>query len=148
MIVKSNIDDSFSETRIYDLSEQYSKFVPFTTNNIYPIHNWYRFKEGFSRDLVNLIIGSLGLNSPICLDPFAGSGTTPLASQEVGIICHSIEVNPFLFHLAKVKLHTNYSIEDFDKSLNIIRKTLKVCLHNDFEEPIMSTITKIKPEKN
>ena len=131
----------FPNTRIYDLTQFYSEFVPFTVNSVYPIHRWYRFKEGYSRDLVHLILGSLGIRIDDCLDPFAGSGTTPLACQEVGIRCHSIEVNPFLHHLAKSKLTIEYTSEGFDRAVEEVRKTLETCMNDDFEEPVMSTIT-------
>jgi hypothetical protein len=64
----------FDGTAVYDVSQSYSSFVPFTVNSVYPIHRWYRFKEGFSRDLVHLLLGALGPKVRVCLDPFAGSG--------------------------------------------------------------------------
>ena len=133
--------EGFPNTQIYDLAEFYADFVPFIANSVYPIHRWYQFKEGYSRDLVHLILGSLGIEVEACLDPFAGSGTTPLACQEVGIKCHSIEVNPFLYHLAKTKLTTSYTLEDFDRAITKVRNTLEESIAKDFEEPAMSTIT-------
>jgi hypothetical protein len=127
---------------VVDLTRYYSAFVPFTVNSIYPIHRWYKFKEGYSKDLVHLILGSLGTRVQDCLDPFGGSGTTALACQEVGIRCHSIEVNPFLYHLAKVKMRTQYSVKGFDSALRSIEKSLRTSGKGNFPTPIMSTITK------
>jgi len=135
------LPDRFRNKPIYDLTQFYSEFVPFTANSVYPVHRWYRFKEGYSRDLVHLILGFLGGEISCCLDPFAGSGTTPLACQEVGVRCHSIEVNPFLHHLAKSKLNTQYTLEGFDKAVTQLRHSLTTCVNKDFEEPVMSTIT-------
>ena len=131
----------FPKAKIYDVSQHYSSFIPFTLNSVYPIHRWYRFKEGFSKDLVQLILGTMGSNVKSCLDPFAGSGTTPLACQEVGIDCYSIEVNPFLYHLSKTKLVTSYSTHGFDEALGLVRESISFNKEKIFEEPIMSTIT-------
>lgn len=132
----------YDQTRVVDLTRFYSAFVPFTVNSIYPIHRWYKFKEGYSKDLVHLILGSLGTRVQECLDPFGGSGTTALACQEVGIRCHSIEVNPFLHHLAKVKMRTRYGVKGFDSALRAVEKSLKTVGKEHFPPPIMSTITK------
>ena len=85
MISDFELVKRFPNAQIYDLTQFYSKFVPFTVNSSYPVHRWYRLKEGFSRDLIHLIIGYTGSHIKTCLDPFAGSGTTPLACQEIGI---------------------------------------------------------------
>jgi DNA modification methylase len=137
----SELPGRFRHTRVFDLSKFYSAFVPFTVNSIYPIHRWYRFKEGYSKDLVHLILGSLGIRVNDCLDPFGGSGTTALACQETGIRCHSIEVNPFLWHLAKSKLSTRYTLSGFDDALESVKRNLIRRIDDDYEEPIMSTLT-------
>ena len=132
----------FKDTPIYDLSLFYKNFVPFTINSQYPIHRWYRFKEGFSKDLVNLILGTLSYQPTSCLDPFSGSGTSPLVCQEIGIPCHSIEVNPFLHLISKVKLETSYKTKDYEISKNKLRKLIKQTSSQVFEIPILSSITK------
>jgi len=137
----SELPERFRHTRVFDLSKFYSAFVPFTVNSIYPVHRWYRFKEGYSKDLVHLILGSLGIRVNDCLDPFGGSGTTSLACQETSIRCHSIEVNPFLQHLAKSKLNTRYTLNGFNDALETVKHSLIRCIDDDFEEPIMSTLT-------
>ncbi len=135
------VKQQFPDIPIYDLTQFYSEFVPFTVNSVYPIHRWYRFKEGYSRDLVHLILGSLGIPINSCLDPFGGIGTTALACQEVGIRCYSIEVNPFLYHVARAKLVTEYTVKNFDEALAEVRNILARCKDCRFEEPVMSTIT-------
>jgi DNA modification methylase len=136
-----HVPERFQDVKVYDLTEYYSGFVPFTVNSIYPVHRWYRFKEGYSKDLVHLILGSLGIKVDRCLDPFGGSGTTALACQEVGISCHSIEVNPFLHHVAKVKLNTRYTVKGFDAALLRVKDRVEQILREDYEVPIMSTLT-------
>lgn len=132
----------FHRTAVYDLSVPYSRFVPFTVNSGYPIHRWYKFKEGFSKDLVNLVIGSLGSKIRVCLDPFAGSGTTPLTCQYLGLECYSIEVNPFMHQVSKAKLSTRYTVEGFRKAVTKVKRVIGKKLKEEFHVPVMSTLAK------
>ena len=58
-------------------ASDFKDLVTFIPNKKEPIHNWYYFKEGFSRQLVDIFIDKfeLGENS-IVLDPICGVGTT------------------------------------------------------------------------
>lgn len=70
--------------------------------------NWRRFKEAFVPELVQRATQetsqALGRKARTCLDPCAGSGTTPLACQFLGVHPIAIEVNPFLADLVEAKL--------------------------------------------
>lgn len=143
-MISKNFHRKYPDAQVYNLSEYYSKFVPFTVNSVYPIHSWYRFKEGYSRDLVHLILGTVGREAKACLDPFSGVGTTALACQEIGLDCHSIEVNPFLAHVAKSKLEIGYTTDGYDGALEVIRSTVYKNLMEDIPFPMMQTITKRK----
>jgi hypothetical protein len=70
--------------------------------------NWRRFKEAFAPELVERAIAetsiALGRAVRTCLDPCAGSGTTPLACQFLGVYPVAIEVNPYLADLIEAKL--------------------------------------------
>lgn len=70
--------------------------------------NWHRFKEAFVPELVQRAVEetSVALGRPVrsCLDPCAGSGTTPLACQFLGVNPIAIEVNPYLADLIEAKL--------------------------------------------
>lgn len=70
--------------------------------------NWRRFKEAFAPELVaravNETSAALGREVRTCIDPFAGSGTTPLACQFLGVVPTAIEVNPYLADLTEAKL--------------------------------------------
>jgi len=70
--------------------------------------NWRRFKEAFVPELVQraVVETAEAIGRPIrsCIDPCAGSGTTPLACQFLGVHPIAIEVNPFLADLIEAKL--------------------------------------------
>ena len=70
--------------------------------------NWRRIKEAFAPELIARAVGettaSLGRPVRTCIDPFAGSGTTALACQFLGVVPTAIEVNPFLSDLIEAKL--------------------------------------------
>ena len=74
-----------------------------------PRHRWYPFKEGFSSELVSRAIQSISVSGKApyrILDPFGGSGTTPLTSILDGHSAHAVEVNPFCAFTARVKCTT------------------------------------------
>jgi hypothetical protein len=65
---------------------------------------WYRFKEAFSPSFVSEALKSLRSRPRTCVDPFAGSGTTAVTCQFLGVYPIAIEVNPFLADLTEAKL--------------------------------------------
>ena len=78
----------------------------FEGNLCQPRHRWYPFKEGFSSELVDQAIESAGGSAKRklrILDPFCGSGTTPVSAALKGHYSHAVEVNPFCAFTARVK---------------------------------------------
>jgi len=112
------INDNVSE--LYDL-------VSFGSNKHIPIHRWYGLIEGYGREFVRRIIGELDEFPKTCLDPFGGVGTTALTCQELGIKCHSFEVSPFFYEVARAKLRMDYSSSNFEKLINEFESYLKRC---------------------
>lgn len=81
--------------------------VPATSNQQageLPFQRWYRFKEAFAPRFVVDALESLPFRPATCLDPFAGSGTTALTCQFLGVRPTTAEVNPFLADLVEAKL--------------------------------------------
>lgn len=66
-------------------------------------HGWLRLTPAYSLHVVNEILQQAGPEELI-LDPFSGTGTTPLASVIEGIPAHSVDINPFLVWLGNLKL--------------------------------------------
>jgi DNA modification methylase len=108
-----------------DYTKKYNNEVHFTNNKDEPFYRWYPFVEGFSGNLVKSIVGELDYIPTLCLDPFAGSGTTPLACQDQAIMCISFEVNPFLVDLMKVKLYRGYDLRYIEDTIDRFELNLK-----------------------
>ncbi|MHB1458836.1 MAG: DNA methyltransferase, partial [Armatimonadota bacterium] len=70
-----------------------------------PIHNWYRFVLSFPPHLVRQYLDKFGAgrNSRV-LDPFCGTGTTPVECKKKGIPSVGIEVNHIAYFASKVKV--------------------------------------------
>ena len=76
----------------------------FEHSKIFPRHNWYFFKEGFSPLLVEEAINSTKISDDgLIIDPFCGSGTTSLVASVKNKHSIGFEVNPFLAFVARTK---------------------------------------------
>lgn len=91
-----------------DYFDLYGRIMQFNKNKAEPIHRWYPFVEGYSKEFIQSIINEQSIDTGVCVEPFSGSGTTALELQNMGIKCISFEINPFMYLLAKVKLQTSY----------------------------------------
>jgi hypothetical protein len=81
-------------------------------NERLPVHNWFMPKEGFSRDLVAMILNSFWLyKGDLVLDPFVGGGTTCLTCKEFGIDSLGLEVHPLMLFASRVKTR-DYSVHE------------------------------------
>ena len=65
-------------------------------------HGWIRLTPAYSVHLVEELI-SRGGPEQLVLDPFCGTGTTPLLCSQKSITGHAIDINPFLVWLGKLK---------------------------------------------
>jgi len=70
------------------------QLVSFQANKKKGYYRWYKYKEGFSADLVEKCIRERIYSSKKLLDPFAGSGTALFAASEMGIDSVGIELVP------------------------------------------------------
>ena len=77
-----------------------------------PVQRWYPYREGYSIRLVNAFIKELNVTGNT-FDPFAGSGTTLLASRMNNLKSFGVDVNPISVLVAKVE-NEQYTKEDFD----------------------------------
>ena len=68
------------------------KLVSYQGNYGAPGFRWMKYREGFSQDLVQLLIQQVGPSA--LLDPFSGIGTAPLVASGHGIKATGIELIP------------------------------------------------------
>jgi hypothetical protein len=84
---------------------EWRRLVTYVPNKKLPLYNWFKYKEGFSRELVVQLIREFGLQAgETVFDPFAGSGTTLLTAKEFGIHGIGIDMLPTAVFVAKAKL--------------------------------------------
>jgi len=95
----------------------------FINNMSLPIHRWFRYSAGFSAKwAASLIESKRNQKDYLVLDPFAGSGTTLLAADEIGVKSIGYENHSFIHRIAKAKL--NWTLDE-QLFLSLIDKTIK-----------------------
>jgi len=116
------------ENRYENLLEETDKFsrrtVSFQANKIETLHNWFKYREGFSAQLVEILLSEFDIRpTQSILDPFAGSCTTLLEAKLNGFNAVGIELLPHC-HLAwdvKSKVF-DYDINEICFIRDLIRK--------------------------
>lgn len=93
-----------------DYYQEYGRIMQFNKNKKEPIHRWYPFVEGYSKEFIKSIIDEVNKKDLVCLEPFSGSGTTSLELQHNNIPCYSFEINPLMYIITKVKLENDYDL--------------------------------------
>jgi SAM-dependent methyltransferase len=100
---------------------EWRRLVTYVPNKTLPLYNWFKYKEGFSRELVVQLFRELGLQAgDTVLDPFVGSGTTLLTAKEFGIHGVGIDMLPTAVFVAKAKL------ADWDDIDALLQSALKL----------------------
>lgn len=95
----------------------------FTDNMRIPIHRWFRYSAGFSAQWSEKIIREACPKSKAVLDPFAGSGTTLLASEHVGVKSVGFESHPFVYRISRAKLSWDVDAYEFVETVECLVRT-------------------------
>lgn len=103
-----------SHERITSLS---ARSGTFTDNMKLPVHRWFRYSAGFSAEWAEHTIQKY--SPSLVLDPFAGSGTTLLASEVSGCMAYGYESHPFVFRIAVAKTRWYQSTEKLLEAANV-----------------------------
>ena len=99
-----------------------SELVTFSPNKFEPIHNWFYYKEGYSRKLVDKCIGDYSMEGPI-YDPFCGVGTTLLSCRQRGIESIGTDVSPLAALASRAKTH-NYDLNVLNETMDYLRSNV------------------------
>jgi site-specific DNA-methyltransferase (cytosine-N4-specific) len=101
------------------------KLVSYQANKQARLHNWLKYKEGFSAQLVEILLNKIGIHpSQKVLEPFAGSATTLLVAKEYGIDAVGIELLP-VCHLAweAKSRYRDYSVTELHQVMKWLQQT-------------------------
>ncbi|MDP2896480.1 MAG: hypothetical protein Q8Q12_07955 [bacterium] len=100
--------------------------LTFKYNLAHGRHGWLRLTPAYSVKLVNGILNTSDSGIAV-LDPFSGSGTTPLSAAYRGDTGTGVEINPFLTWFARVKAahygasllqQTRHRVDEIDARLS------------------------------
>lgn len=118
---------------ITDWNDIYSNLVSATKNKNNSVNRWYPILEGFSTEFVENVINEQREKPIVCLDPFAGGGTTPLVAQSKGMKCYSFEVSPFMSQVCRAKLRNDYDVKELVEIIALISSLLENGLKHGFK---------------
>ncbi len=110
--------------KFLDCTEKYDSIMVFDKNKNVLVHRWYPFVEGYSKEFIEDILKELPYTPQCAMEPFCGSGTTPVELQNHNIRCYSFEVSPFMHLLAKVKLDQSYNEDSLTHYRNKVAESL------------------------
>lgn len=84
------------------------------------LHRWLKYKEGFSAELVRILLDDFNLKEgDVVVDPFMGSGTTALVSILNGFNSYGFDVLP----MSKVSIQAKNDVYEYD--VNELKRLLK-----------------------
>lgn len=113
------------------------------------LHSWLKYKEGFSANLVNILLDEMGaVAGDWVMDPFMGSGTTALVCQMRGINSIGYDVMP----ISEVSINAKSAVMRYD--INEIRRLIKDVMNltvpSDYHKstPYITITRDAYPQKN
>ncbi len=82
--------------------------VSFQANKKTPFYSWFKYREGFSHQLVTYLLHQLSPQPGELLDPFAGGGSALFAARELGWKATGIEVLPVGLYAMQARIVANH----------------------------------------
>lgn len=113
------------------------------------LHSWLKYKEGFSADLVNILLDDMGaVPGDTIMDPFMGSGTTALVCQMRGINSIGYDIMPI--SSVSIKAKANVMKYDVEEIKQLIAEFSKLTMPEDYSgrTPYITITYTAYPEYN
>ena len=107
------------------------RIVSFQANKQLPFYSWYKYKEGFSKELVDYCLDDSKLKGTL-LDPFAGSGAALFVANQRGFSSIGIELLPS--GIFPIKSRISAQTVDVEKLSDIINQVLQIDDFSKFYE--------------
>lgn len=108
--------------KLHQFTPELGKLVTFSESKKLPVHNWYKYTQGYSPNLVAKLIEDFKLKKgDRVFDPFCGSGTTLVVAQELGMEGVGCEISPFMVWVTKQKTRKWHKFA-IKKALDLIPK--------------------------
>lgn len=93
--------------------------VSFQANKRTPFYSWFKYREGFSQQLVAYLLQTLRPKPGVLLDPFTGAGSSLFAARELGWQTQGIEVLPVGMYAMRARMVADrVAVSDFDAAVN------------------------------
>ncbi len=137
-VVKRLIKQNLSE--VDTLDGMTKRDVTFVKSKDIPFQRWYPYIEGYSPDFVKSLISNFEIKDTLIYEPFAGTGTTLFAADNLGLSTVYSEVNPLLQYLIQTKTNVLRATETQ-------RKKLADNLY-DIKDGILYTLDKFEEDKS
>jgi len=126
--------------------------VNYSPKSDFPIHRWFKYREGYSIDLISSLIDDKDTK---ILDPFCGCGSTLIGSKIKNQDAIGIDINPISVFVSKVKTE-NYSENDLNNikiysnsilnsnSLKTVQRPALKILDKAFHHEILGQLLRLK----
>lgn len=97
-----------------------------TTTRSHSVHRWFNFIAGFSPELVDACMATVGEphSSLRLLDPFSGCGTAPLAARLAGATSIAYEAHPFFAQISEAKANSPLYVGELKSIAAIISEAI------------------------
>lgn len=165
-LLKNYLVDNFSADNLFDESERqklekkYAEFlevtekfnrqsVSYQLSKKDVLHSWLKYKEGFSANLVNILLDEMGaVAGDWVMDPFMGSGTTVLVCQMRGINSIGYDVMPI--SAVSIKAKSAIMRYDVNEIRRLIEDVMSLTVPTDYHKstPYITITRNAYPQEN